>query len=101
MLFRQVLYRDLGCASYLLGDAGEAAVIDPRWDIDVYLAIARAERLTITHVIDTHDHADHVSGRARLARVTGAIAQLGERLLCTQEVTGSNPVGSIAERPCS
>jgi glyoxylase-like metal-dependent hydrolase (beta-lactamase superfamily II)/rhodanese-related sulfurtransferase len=72
LLFRQVLYRDLGCASYLLGDAGEAAVIDPRWDIDVYLAIARAERLTITHVIDTHDHADHVSGRARLARVTGA-----------------------------
>ncbi len=74
MFFRQVLYPDLGCASYVLGDGGEAAVVDPRWDIDVYLEIARTERLEIRHVIDTHDHADHVSGRGRLARVTGARA---------------------------
>ncbi len=74
MFFRQVLYRDLGCASYLLGDGGEAVVVDPRWDIDVYLEIARAERLAITHIIDTHDHADHVSGRVRLAQATGARA---------------------------
>ncbi len=74
MFFRQVLYRDLGCASYMLGDAGEAVVVDPRWDIDVYLAIAAEERLRITHVIDTHDHADHVSGRPRLVQATGAQA---------------------------
>jgi hydroxyacylglutathione hydrolase len=72
LFFRQVLYRDLGCASYLLGDGGEAVVVDPRWDIEVYLEIARAERLRITHVIETHDHADHVSGRFRLAEATGA-----------------------------
>jgi len=72
LLFRQVLYRDLGCASYLLGDGGEAIVVDPRWDIDVYLQIATEERLRITHVLDTHEHADHVSGRLRLAEVTGA-----------------------------
>jgi hydroxyacylglutathione hydrolase len=72
LFFRQVLYRDLGCASYMLGDAGEAVVVDPRWDIDVYLEIARTERLRITHVLDTHDHADHVSGRIRLAQATGA-----------------------------
>ncbi len=72
MFFRQVLYRDLGCASYLLGDGGEAVVVDPRWDIEVYLEIARDERLRITHVIETHDHADHVSGRFRLADATGA-----------------------------
>ena len=72
MLFRQVLYHDLGCASYLLGDAGEAIVIDPRWDIAPYLEIAAAEHLRIAHVIDTHDHADHVSGRLRLAQATGA-----------------------------
>jgi hydroxyacylglutathione hydrolase len=72
VFFRQVLYRDLGCASYVLGDAGEAVVVDPRWDIDVYLDIARAEKLRITHVIETHDHADHVSGRFRLAEATGA-----------------------------
>jgi hydroxyacylglutathione hydrolase len=74
VLFRQVLYHDLGCASYLLADAGEAIVIDPRWDIAPYLEIAEAEHLRIAHVIDTHDHADHVSGRLRLAQATGAQA---------------------------
>jgi hydroxyacylglutathione hydrolase len=72
LFFRQVIYRDLGCASYVLGDADEAVVVDPRWDIDVYLDIARTERLRITHVLETHDHADHVSGRIRLAQATGA-----------------------------
>jgi hydroxyacylglutathione hydrolase len=56
----------------MLGDAGEAVVVDPRWDIDVYLEIATDEGLRITHVIDTHDHADHVSGRLRLVQATGA-----------------------------
>ncbi|MGH2929992.1 MAG: MBL fold metallo-hydrolase, partial [Solirubrobacteraceae bacterium] len=74
MIFRQVIYRDLGCASYILGDAGEAVVVDPRWDISPYLEIAAEERCRITHVIDTHEHADHVSGRVRLARATGARA---------------------------
>jgi len=72
MFFRQVLYRDLGCASYVLGDGGEAIVVDPRFDIDVYLDIAREEGVEIAHVVDTHDHADHISGRARLAARTGA-----------------------------
>jgi hydroxyacylglutathione hydrolase len=53
LFFRQVLYRDLGCASYILGDGGEAVVVDPRWDIDVYLEIAATERLRITPVLDT------------------------------------------------
>jgi hydroxyacylglutathione hydrolase len=72
MFFRQILYRDLGCASYFIACGGEAAVVDPRWDIDEYLELARAERFRITHVLDTHDHADHVSGRDRLVRATGA-----------------------------
>ena len=72
MFFRQVLYRDLGCASYIVGDAGEAVVVDPRWDIDVYLETAAAERFEIAHVIDTHEHADHVSGRPALVPATGA-----------------------------
>jgi hydroxyacylglutathione hydrolase len=72
VFFRQVLYPDLGCASYILGDAGEAVIVDPRWDVAPYLEIADAERLRITYVLDTHDHADHVSGRTRLARSTGA-----------------------------
>lgn len=73
MFFRQVLYRDLGCASYIVGDAGEAVVVDPRWDIDVYLETAAAEELEITHVIDSHEHADHVSGRPALVQATGAL----------------------------
>ena len=74
MFFRQVLYSDLGCASYVLACGGEAVVVDPRWDIEEYLEIARVEKLRIAHVIDTHDHADHVSGRVRLASATGARA---------------------------
>jgi glyoxylase-like metal-dependent hydrolase (beta-lactamase superfamily II)/rhodanese-related sulfurtransferase len=73
LFFRQVLYRDLGCASYVIGDGGEAVVVDPRWDIGEYLEIAHAERLRITHVLETHDHADHVSGRPRLTVATGAV----------------------------
>src|SRR6185437_8090413 len=52
--------------------SGEAVVVEPRWDIEVYFEIAAAERLRITHVVDTHDHADHVSGRLRLVAATGA-----------------------------
>jgi hydroxyacylglutathione hydrolase len=74
MIFRQLLYRDLGCASYFLADAGEAAVVDPRWEIDAYLELASAEGARIAYVLDTHEHADHVSGRERLAAATGAIS---------------------------
>ena len=56
----------------MVGDNGEAVVVDPRLDIDVYLQIAREEDLRIAYILDTHDHADHVSGRRRLAQLTGA-----------------------------
>ncbi len=74
MIFRQLLYRDLGCASYFLADGGEAVVVDPRWEIDDYIQFAAAEGVRIAHVLDTHQHADHVSGRERLAAATGAIS---------------------------
>lgn len=73
----------LGClahASYLLGgDNGEAAVIDPRRDVEEYLADAEAAGLTIKHVIETHLHADFVSGHVELARRTGATIYLGAK----------------------
>ncbi len=72
MFFRQVLHRDLGCASYVVADGGEGAVIDPKWEIDEYLALAEENGFEIRHVIETHNHADHVSGRGRLAEATGA-----------------------------
>jgi hydroxyacylglutathione hydrolase len=72
MLFRQVLHEDLGCASYLIADASEAVVIDPKWEIENYLALAAEHELVIAHVLETHNHADHVSGRGRLMAATGA-----------------------------
>lgn len=58
----------------MLACGGQAVVVDPRWDIDVYLEIARQQRYRITHVVETHNHADHVSGRLRLVEATGARA---------------------------
>src|SRR3954470_9132844 len=74
MLFRQITHDDLGCASYLVGDqdAGVAAGGDPRFEIDEYLELARYMNVRIEHVLETHNHADHVSGHGRLAAATGA-----------------------------
>ena len=72
MFFRQILHRDLGCASYVIADGGEAAVVDPKWEIEDYLRLAEQEGFEITHVLETHNHADHLSGRGRLAEATGA-----------------------------
>jgi hydroxyacylglutathione hydrolase len=52
--------------------AGVAAVVDPRFEIDEYLALARYFRVSIEHILETHNHADHVSGHGRLAAATGA-----------------------------
>jgi len=80
MLFRQIIHEDLGCASYLVGDtaSGVAAVVDPQWDIDSYLHLARLHGVRIEHVLETHNHADHVSGHGRLARATGATIHVHE-----------------------
>jgi hydroxyacylglutathione hydrolase len=74
VIFRQLTHDDLGCASYLIGDshAGVAAVVDPKLDIDEYLRLARYLGVHIDHVLETHNHADHVSGHGRLAAATGA-----------------------------
>jgi glyoxylase-like metal-dependent hydrolase (beta-lactamase superfamily II)/rhodanese-related sulfurtransferase len=74
MIFRQFTHDDLGCASYLIGDedAGVAAVVDPRLDIEEYLALARYMGVRIEHILETHNHADHVSGHGRLTAATGA-----------------------------
>ena len=74
MIFRQVVHDDLGCASYFIGDEKEglAAVVDPRFEIDEYLELARYLGVRITDIFETHNHADHVSGHGRLAAATGA-----------------------------
>jgi rhodanese-related sulfurtransferase/glyoxylase-like metal-dependent hydrolase (beta-lactamase superfamily II) len=72
MLFRQILHEDLGCASYVIADGGEAAIVDPNWQIEDYLELAHEHDVRIRHVLETHNHADHLSGRGRLAAATGA-----------------------------
>lgn len=80
MLFRQIIHEDLGCASYLVADreAGVAAVVDPQWDIEPYQRLARLHGVRIGHVLETHNHADHVSGHGRLCRATGATIHIHE-----------------------
>jgi len=72
VFFRQLLHGDLGCASYVVADGGVGAVIDPKWEIEEYLQLAREHSFAIAHVLETHNHADHLSGRGRLAAATGA-----------------------------
>ncbi len=69
MFFRQLVDDDLGCASYLVGDegAGEAVVVDPAYAIEPYVETARRHDLRLVAVLETHTHADHVSGHGRLA----------------------------------
>lgn len=74
MFFRQLYDTALAQASYLIGcqATGEAIVIDPLRDPTLYLAVARAEGLRITHITETHIHADFVSGARELRAATGA-----------------------------
>jgi glyoxylase-like metal-dependent hydrolase (beta-lactamase superfamily II)/rhodanese-related sulfurtransferase len=69
VLFRQFVDDDLGCASYLIGDSatGEAFVVDPAYAIEQYLEAAEADGVRIVRVLETHTHADHVSGHGRFA----------------------------------
>jgi hydroxyacylglutathione hydrolase len=73
VIFETVRTDGLAHLSYLIGDRslGQAAVIDPRRDVAVYLKLARQHQLTITHVLETHIHADFVSGSRELAARTG------------------------------
>ena len=74
MFLQQFFVRGLGHASYLVGDAdaGLAAVVDPRRDVDAYLDLARAEGLRIVEILETHVHNDYVSGAEELRQRTGA-----------------------------
>ncbi len=74
MYLQQFFVDGLGCASYLVGceGAGIAAVIDPDRDVQKYLDAAAERGMKITHIIETHLHADHVSGNTDLADKTGA-----------------------------
>lgn len=78
MYFQRIYDEDLAQASYLIGCqvTGDAVVVDARRDIEAYLALAEKENLTITHVTETHIHADYLSGSRELAAATGATLHL-------------------------
>lgn len=80
IMFVEQLY--LGClaqASYFIADSGEAAVVDPRRDVDDYIALAEREGCRIKFVLETHLHADFVSGHRELAERTGATVVMSAR----------------------
>src|SRR4029078_2734636 len=79
MYFKQFYLGCLAHASYLIGSDGEAAVVDPQRDVDEYLDEAGAHGLTIKYVIETHLHADFVSGHQEIAARTGAQIIFGEK----------------------
>ncbi|MGA9997202.1 MAG: rhodanese-like domain-containing protein [Pyrinomonadaceae bacterium] len=79
MYFKQFYLGCLAHASYLIGSEGEAAVVDPQRDVDCYVAEAEAQNLKIKYVIETHLHADFVSGHRELAARTGAQIVFGQR----------------------
>jgi glyoxylase-like metal-dependent hydrolase (beta-lactamase superfamily II) len=87
MWFEQIVRRETGCAAYMIGslETGECAVYDPLWDIQPYLELADKQTAKIRYIIDSHSHADHVSGARRLAKVTGAELILPELADITYE----------------
>ena len=81
MYFKQLVKEDLGCASYIVGctNAGVCAVVDPRLDmVDDILELTAARGVRVTAIIETHNHADHISGHGEIARRTGATIYVHE-----------------------
>ena len=92
MLLERIYDEDLAQASYVIGcqAKNEAMVVDPRRDIQVYLDLAAKNGMTITHVTETHIHADYLSGTRELAHATGA------RITCPVRAARTGPTASRA-----
>jgi hydroxyacylglutathione hydrolase len=79
MFFEQFYLGCLAHASYMLGSGGEAAVVDPQRDVELYLETAEQQKLKIRYIFETHLHADFVSGHRELAARTGATVYIGAK----------------------
>src|SRR5260370_41011383 len=77
MYFEQFYLTCLAHASCMIGSEGEAAVVDPQRDVEIYLKVADEQHLRIRHIVETHLHADFVSGHKELAARTGARIYIG------------------------
>jgi len=80
MYFEQFYLGCLAHASYVLASDGEAVVVDPQRDVELYLKAAAEQGVTIRHILETHLHADFVSGHKELASRTGAKIYMGRKL---------------------
>jgi len=79
MYFEQFYLGCLAHASYMFGSQGEAVVVDPQRDVEIYLKAAGEHGVKILHIFETHLHADFVSGHKELAERTGAKIYIGAR----------------------
>ncbi|MCA1637775.1 MAG: MBL fold metallo-hydrolase, partial [Acidobacteria bacterium] len=79
MNFKQFYLSCLAHASYYIGSNGEAAIVDPQRDVDEYLREAEANNQKIKYIIETHLHADFVSGHLELAKRTGGKIVFGAK----------------------
>src|SRR5215203_4555334 len=79
MNFKQFYLGCLAHASYYVGSGAEAAIIDPQRDVEQYLAEAAVNNQKIKYIIETHSHADFVSGHLELSKKTGAEIVFGQR----------------------
>jgi hydroxyacylglutathione hydrolase len=79
MFFEQFYLGCLAHASYMLASEGEAVVVDPQRDVDIYLKAAEEQKVKIRHIFETHLHADFVSGHNELAAGTGATIYMGAK----------------------
>src|ERR1700684_2111358 len=77
MFFEQFYLGCLAHASYMLASEGEAVVVDPQRDVEIYLKAAEANQIRIRHIFETHLHADFVSGHQELSSRTGATIYIG------------------------
>jgi hydroxyacylglutathione hydrolase len=80
MIFKKIVSEGLAHNSYFVGSAGEAAVIDPRRDCDIYLELEIQTNMKITHIFETHRNEDYVIGSLELSQATGAEIYHGSQM---------------------
>jgi len=88
MLVQQFFVSGIAHSSYLLGGTKTCAIVDPRRDIDIYLDAAESLGMKITHILETHLHADFISGHLDLAAKTGATIYAPKKAQCKFDHTG-------------
>ena len=91
MLLKHFFVSKIAHSSYLLAGKNYCAVIDPQRDVDVYITEARTMGLEITHILQTHLHADFISGHMDLAKKTGAKIYIAKSAKCTFAARGIVP----------